>query len=110
MWMGGWVGGGVMKNVQITIAILVGCVALFGAGYKLDCRWAKPSIGDHEVLAGDVRGMKLRNVQEALWQIEDRYRGIPQHDWAPHDLDRYRRLQQFMKCLQEGKKDCQYYQ
>jgi hypothetical protein len=97
------------KKISLLIGILIGITTLVGVGHKLDCRWAKPSMTDHEELVGDVEGMRKRNAVEAIWQIEDRYRGVPQHNWSPLDLDRYRRLQEYLRCLEQGRKDCQYY-
>jgi len=98
-----------MKKAHLLIGILIGISTLVGVGYKLDHRWARPSMTDHEVLASSVRSMEMKNTQEQIWQIEDRYRGVEEYQWKPQDLDRYRRLQRYLKCLDEGKKDCQYH-
>jgi hypothetical protein len=98
-----------MKKIHIIIGIVIGMSTIFGVGYKLDCRWAKPSMDDHEVLAADVRGINMKNTQQQIWDIEDRYRGKPATMWSREDIDRYRRLQEYMKCLKDGKKGCVYY-
>ena len=98
-----------MKRVQIAVAILVGLIAVFGASYKLDCRWAKPSMDDHQILAGDLRHYQITNIQKELWMFEDRYKGVPEYQWNPEDLQRYRMLRMYLQCLQEGRKNCGFY-
>ena len=96
------------KMISLIVGILVGICSLGVVGYNLDCRWAKPNIEDHDVLAGDVRGMKERNTWESIWQIEGQYGPTPQHQWSPRDLERYKRLKLYLQCLQQGRKDCGY--
>ena len=97
------------KTISLLIGILIGITTLAGVGYKLDCRWAKPSMADHEVVAGDVRGMEMRNVQKELWIFERQYRGVPEHQWHPSDLQQYKILQAYLQCMREGRKDCRLY-
>ncbi len=91
------------------IGILIGVSTLIGVGYNLDHRWAKPSMVDHEKLAGNFRQYEMNNVQKELWVFEDRYRGVPEHNWNPRDLQRYRVLRIYLDCLRAGKKDCRLY-
>ena len=98
-----------MKAISLLVGILIGITTLVGVGYKLDCRWARPSMGDYEVLAQSIQGIKMDDTQKQIWAIEDRYRGVPEYQWKPEDLDRYRRLKRYLKCMEEGRKDCQLY-
>ena len=97
-----------MNRVNVLIGILIGVVTLVGVGYKLDYRWSRPSMVDHEILAASVRGVEVKNALDQIGQIEDRYRGVPEHEWSGRDVDRYRRLKKRLSCLEQGRKDCPY--
>jgi hypothetical protein len=98
-----------VKKISLLIGILIGIVSIVGVGHKLDCRWAKPSMTDLDVVAGDVRGMKIQNTVELIDQIERKHKGIPEYNWSEYDLDRYKRLKRYLECLESGKKDCGWY-
>ncbi len=49
-----------------------------------------------------IRSDQIYSVQQQIWQMDDRYRGIPEYEWAPHDLDRYRRLKLELQTLIRG--------
>ena len=97
------------KTISLVVGILIGITTLAGVGWKLDCRWSRPSMEDHEILAGDMRAYEMRNVQKELWMYEDRYRGVPEQQWHPADLQRYRILKVYLQCLREGRKNCGFY-
>lgn len=48
-----------------------------------------------------IRYDRMDRIQERLWNYEDKYRGIPECDWAPQDLDEYRRLELELRKLEK---------
>lgn len=53
-----------------------------------------------------IRGDKEYQVQCEVWKMEDRYRGVLEHEWKPEDLDRYRKQKKLLQCLHDGHKEC----
>jgi len=84
-----------MKKIQIIIAIIVGLLAISGAGWKFyDCKADKESV---LMLADDLRVYKLENyrryLQERIWAIERQYPNSYQN------MIEYRRLVEELRQL-----------
>ena len=49
-----------------------------------------------------IKSDKVWQIQQQIWQLEDRYKGVPHYEWDAFDLERYRRLKMELERTQRG--------
>jgi len=47
-----------------------------------------------------IRNDQIYDIRVQLWQLEDRHKGVAEHEWPPEDLDRHRNLRHKLEKLQ----------
>ena len=93
-----------MNNWKTGLAIVATLFALTGGIAAALDYFARDS--DLQLVA-DRLDQKIRNdqvydIQQQLWQLEDRNPGVPVCDWPAHERDRYRKLKLRLEQLQQG--------
>ena len=49
-----------------------------------------------------IRDDQAYNIQQQIWQLEDRYLRYPVEEWPQPDRDRYRKLKHRLEVLKKG--------
>ena len=54
-----------------------------------------------------IRSDNVSNTQDKVWNLEKENRGKPECNWPTDDLYRYKKAKAKLKCLEDGRDDCE---
>ena len=54
-----------------------------------------------------IRSDNVSNTQDRVWDLEKENRGRQECDWPVDDLYRYKKAKAKLKCLEDGRDDCE---
>ena len=95
-------------DVKNWLGIIVLTFTLFAGSYGAIKVFATNDRVDLVQLRLDqkIENDRLTNTRNEVWDFEKQYRGVQECDWNTNDLYRYKKQKAKLRCLEDGKEDC----